>query len=548
MDRDNYNIDDILEEVKRHKESADAPKIEEAPEVEEIPEVEEAPEVEEFLDEEIIEIEETPEEEEIPEAEEIIEIEEAPEEEDLPEAEAQDGSMVNLFDLADDEDEKPEEDELPIYEAEPEAEEAPAKKKATKTTKILRAVIAVLLVLLIAAGGVFVWANGLINNVLKNNDEESTQVATTEEWQGMKTLTENFPEIKETEADELSSLEDMIKTWYYNGAPCSSSHVLNVLLIGEDTRGKQILEEGTRADSAIIASLNIDTKQITLVSVLRDAWAYWEGEAGNEDSGEFGKINGAMSLGNVRCYMRSIENLYKIKLDGYAIVNFTSFEKIIKTLGGVTLEITEAEINEINNHPKRYGNVTIEKTFEGKKGEMKLNGKQALAYCRIRHIDTDNARADRQKTTLIALFNQSKNASTTKLLKIVQDLSPYIKTSFSKNEIVKIARYAISKNWLDYETNMTNIPEYNLKGGNFKPEYLSQWVWKADFPADAYFLQMRLYGKSSITLAKTRVDTAKVRQSGFYKDGARATYDTVENKNYGEVTTLPPTTEKEDDE
>ena len=128
---------------------------------------------------------------------------------------------------------------------------------------------------------------------------------------------------------------------------------------------------GTRADSAIIASLNADTKQIKLTSILRDAYAYWETTPGDESTGKFDKINAAMSTGDIHTYINAVENLYKIKIDNYVIVNFTSFEKIIDTLGGVELELTSAEINEINNHQKRYGNVYIEKTFDGNKGTLK---------------------------------------------------------------------------------------------------------------------------------------------------------------------------------
>jgi len=240
-----------------------------------------------------------------------------------------------------------------------------------------------------------------------------------------------------------------------------------------------------------------------------------------------------------------VEHLYKIDIDNYAIVNFDSFEGIVDALGGVTLELTEAEINEINNHQKRYGHVTIEKTFEGKKGKIKLTGKQALAYCRIRKLDSDNMRADRQKTCLIQIFEQSKDASAAKLLKLVSKLAPYVKTSFGKSEMLKIARYAFSQGWLDFDTQMQNLPDYRLAGGS--ESAVGQWIWRPDFPADAYNLQMTVYGKASITLAKTRVDTKKCPMKGFYKEGAGAMYTTFNNDHYGEATTTT-TTKKETSE
>ena len=557
MAKDNYNIDDILSEVKKRKEAeANGLKDEDKAEARETDTVEEktaeAGETPDKAKEEEP-AEETPQAEETETADEAAAEEEVSTESEIEdetdgetEVDGEESDMVNLMELAEEEGKE----DFNLYEEEPEEEAAkPRKKKKSKTKKILTAIIAMLLVLIIAAGAVFaITANDWINDIVKQSQDEENPTATTEQWQGMKKLVENFDPIQETEATELSSLEDMIKTWYYNGTPCSSTHVLNVLLIGEDTRGKNILDEGTRADSSIIVSINVDTGKITLTSILRDSWAYWETEKGNEESGQFGKINGAMSLGDVKTYKRSIEQLYKIKLDGHAIVNFSSFKSIVDALGGVELELTQAEITEINSHPKTYGDVWITKKFEGDKGVQKLNGRQALAYCRIRHIDSDGARADRQKTCLIKIFEQAKGASTTRLLKVIKKLIPYIKTSFGKNEIIKMSTYALSEGWVDYDVETTNIPEMNLKGGTFKPDFGGQWIWRADFPADAYMLQKRIYGKTSVTLAHVRVDTKTVRQKGFFKDGARATTETYVNDNYGEESTLPPTTKEDEQE
>lgn len=503
-----YNIDDILSEVKKRREENEkeilAEKSRPVPAQQEPSEPAEEPKTApEMPKEEKNEPENT--------------VAEQPEEA---------GGAEDIFEIT--------EDESAPMSNEPEAaEEIIPPKKGSKALKI---VIAVLIALIVMAVAGLAVANNWINSVVKNSDNT---VATTEsEWKGMSELEESFEPIQETEATELSSLEDMIRTLYYNGTPASSTHVLNVLLIGEDTRGEEILDEGTRADSAILVSVNIDTKTITLTSILRDSWAYWETTEGDEETGSFGKINGAMSSGDINAYINCLEKLYKVKIDNYAIVNFSSFEKIVDKLGGVKLKITEDEINEINNHPKRYGNVTIEKTFEGTEGKMKLSGKQALAYCRIRKIDSDNARADRQKTCLIQIFKQTKNASAAKLISVVNALIPYVKTGFGKSEIVKIARYAISQGWLGFDIVTESVPQQNLKGGVTRGSFGGQWIWRADFPADAYVLQTRLYGKSSITLAKIRVDTKTVRQEGFFSEGYRATSATYVNEAYGEATTL----------
>lgn len=567
MDKDSYNIDSILSEVKKRREEnekeikerdkaskpepkvnsvpqkkAPEPKAETAAEKKapagqkekDIPEKKKTEQAAEPVIKETAPISK-----EMPKAEETPEPVEKPVAEDIPEADEESGmnnGMVDILQLT-------EEPETAVEEESPVPAE-PEKKKMTKGKKTAVTVIIILAILLIGAGiFAYVWAQGALNKVTDNKDNT---VATTEsQWTGMNKLVENFEPIQETEATELASLQDMIKTWYYNGVPCSSSHVLNVLLIGEDTRGDEILDEDTRADAAIIASVNIDTKQITLTSVLRDTYAYWETTEGDKSTGQFGKINGAMSTGDINAYINCVENMYKIDIDNYVIVNFDSFESIVDALGGVTLEITTAEINEINSHQKRYGNVTIEKTFEGNSGEIELTGEQALAYCRIRKLDSDNARADRQKTCLIEIFNEAKDASNVKLLKIVNSLIPYVKTGFSKSEIVQIAKYAFSQGWLKFDTQMTTVPEARINEKGAGGTYYGAWCWKSDFPQDAYNLQTMLYGKSSITLAHIRVDVLKCRETGFYSDGYAATTSTITNNNYGEVTTLETTTKKE---
>lgn len=535
-----YNIDDILSEVKRKREEEAAEAENSAAEAEAEPTAVLSDAEEPAAEEETEEVTEPEAPDAEPETAEDGEAEANAEPEAEEEAEAADAEGVNIMDVA-------EEEEAP---AEPEENETSGEqpKKKSKMKKILLAVLFTLLAIVIA-GGIFLAVKGYgwLETLEKNKENASV---TMEEWQGMKNRPTVFDPIQETEATELSSLEDMVRTWYYNGAPCSTNKVINVLLIGEDTRGKEIIEDDTRADAAIIASVNTETKEIVLTSVLRDSWSYWETTPGDESTGHFGKLNESMSTGNLSVYINALERLYKVNIDGYAIVNFTSFEKIINTLykNGIELELTDAEINEINNHQGRYGGVTIEKTFEGSKGKMRLNGKQALAYCRIRHIDTDNARADRQKTTLMTIYKDFKDSSTARKMKLIDKLVPYVSTSFSSNEIIKIATYAISHGWMGYEIRSFNYPEINVTGGIYRPQFRNQWIWRADFPADAYDMQTRIYGKSCITLAHIRVDTKTVGQSGFYKDGARATYDTYTNPAYGEFTTCVPYPEDEENE
>lgn len=556
-----YNIDDILSEVKKRREEAEAQiksdsdekeivgsLVNDEPTVEPTTEPIEEP-IEEPVEEPVESADNTVDEDEFVDASTIEEYTEEPEQADEPIPEqadepAPEEDTANEEELVDAqalvEQEEPAEEPFVISmdsnsERADRKEKRKEKKKKKKKNTAIRVICILLIIILSACLVVFLYVNNALNQVTDDDNPQST----TESAMAMDKLIENFQPIEETDAAQISSFQDMIKQWYRNGTPASSSRVLNILLVGEDTRGKDVLESGTRADSAIIASLNADTKQIKLTSILRDAYAYWETTPGDESTGKFDKINAAMSTGDIHTYINAVENLYKIKIDNYVIVNFTSFEKIIDTLGGVELELTSAEINEINNHQKRYGKVYIEKTFDGNKGTLKLTGKQALAYCRIRKIDSDNMRANRQKICISKVFGDMKDASSVQLLKILNDMVPYIRTDMSKNNIVKTAKYALKEGWINFDIKSSNVPEYRNDESGAGGIFYGAWCWKADYPMDAYMLQMDIYGKSSITLARTRVDYINCRERGFYSELGYPTTETILNEHYGEVTTRP---------
>ena len=401
--------------------------------------------------------------------------------------------MVDLFSLAGGE------AILPQKAEEPKKEEK-VKFSKTKKGKAIISIIVVLLVMIVAAGvfAIF-YANNLLNKVT-DDKKGGTDYEMSTYYNGMDFLKANFPTIEEASAGDVYSYKEYLKQWYQNGDPVSSTHVLNILLIGEDTRDEKITDT-SRADSAIIASINVDTKEIHLTSVLRDLYVYFEVDG----KGQYGKINAAASMGGMKCYINTIERYYKIAINNYAVVNFNSFPKIIDALGGVPIKITSAEINEINNHPRVYGNVTIKQTFDGTEGTMKLNGKQALAYCRIRHIDSDGARANRQKTVLNAILNKVKKSGTVDTVKTVNQLAGYVYTGYNKKELISIGNTALRDGWLDYEMKTKNVPAVeNCKGGSRFSAAPGNWIWLADIPKDAYELQMEIYGKSNIKLSENR--------------------------------------------
>lgn len=532
MEKESYSIDDILSEVKKRREEqeralkkevsnkeekgADSPKpvAEKTAVTKEEPkpqaqkkqsalkmknEVNDSQEEKPEFDEVVISKdngETAQEDEEIP-----SEKEEAPEKEESREQTAEalpeeNEGMVDILQLSEDAAEQI----IPQ-----EQQDKPVKKKffKTKKGKIVKAIIIILVILIVAAG---IYAAIYINNMLNDvADDDSEPYQAVEYYDGMDFLQEDFPMIEEQSAYDVYSYKEYLKYWYQNGDPVRSSHVMNILLIGEDTRDEEI-SDTSRADSAIIVSINIDSGNIYMTSILRDLYVYYEVNG----EGYYGKINEAASNGGMNTYINTIERYYKVSIDNYAVVNFASFPKIIDALGGVEVALTDAEVYEVNNHQTRYGYVTLPQAqydAEGSPQKVMLTGEQALAYCRIRKIDSDNARADRQKTVLSELFSMMKSSGTLDAVKVVNQLSQYTKTGYTKKELISIGNLALRDGWLNYNIQTTNVPSTeNSQGGQYFSVSYNNWIWLADIPKDAYDLQMMIYGKSNIQLSENRPD------------------------------------------
>lgn len=532
MEKESYSIDDILSEVKKRREEqeralkkevsnkeekgADSPK----PVAEKTAVTKEEPKPQAQKKQSALKMknEVNDSQEEKPEFDEVViskdngetaqedeeissEKEEAPEKEESREQTAEalpeeNEGMVDILQLSEDAAEQI----IPQ-----EQQDKPVKKKffKTKKGKIVKAIIIILVILIVAAG---IYAAIYINNMLNDvADDDSEPYQAVEYYDGMDFLQENFPMIEEQSAYDVYSYKEYLKYWYQNGDPVRSSHVMNILLIGEDTRDEEI-SDTSRADSAIIVSINIDSGNIYMTSILRDLYVYYEVNG----EGYYGKINEAASNGGMNTYINTIERYYKVSIDNYAVVNFASFPKIIDALGGVEVALTDAEVYEVNNHQTRYGYVTLPQAqydAEGNPQKVMLTGEQALAYCRIRKIDSDNARADRQKTVLSELFSMMKSSGTLDAVKVVNQLSQYTKTGYTKKELISIGNLALRDGWLNYNIQTTNVPSTeNSQGGQYFSVSYNNWIWLADIPKDAYDLQMMIYGKSNIQLSENRPD------------------------------------------
>lgn len=211
------------------------------------------------------------------------------------------------------------------------------------------------------------------------------------------------------------------------------SEIVNVLLVGVDTRGEF---NDSRTDSIIIASIDPTTKKVKLTSLMRDMYVEIPGKGYN-------KINAAFEMGNMELLKKTIAYNFGLTVDNYIAVDFQGFQDLIDTLEGVELDIKGYEVNETNKYIKEF-NGNNSKLIETS-GMQKLNGQQALAYCRIRKVgNNDYERTERQRRVLSLLLAKIKDTSVLNYPKLYSTISNYVKTNIPFESMVKIV-YTVFK-------------------------------------------------------------------------------------------------------
>lgn len=205
-------------------------------------------------------------------------------------------------------------------------------------------------------------------------------------------------------------------------------YVKNYLIMGiEEING------GGRTDSMMIVSINTKDNTVKLSSLLRDTYVSIPGHKNN-------KLNAAYALGGADLLIDTIEQSYKIKIEGYAHVNFEAFENIIDRLGGVNIELGAKEASYLN----RTNYISNPAYRNVKEGWNTLNGNQALGYCRVRKVETlggansDYGRTLRQRRVLNAIFDKYKSSGIIEMMSIAKDCLQYITTDLSASEITSI--------------------------------------------------------------------------------------------------------------
>ena len=213
-----------------------------------------------------------------------------------------------------------------------------------------------------------------------------------------------------------------IKKKNSNSAKQVDSKVFNIYISGIDTYGS--ISTVSRSDVNIIMTVNMNTHKILLTTTPRDAYVKIPG--GGAD--QYDKLTHAGIYG-VETSEKTLENLYGIKIDYYARINFTSFLKLIDQLGGVTVHNDQAF-------------TSLHGKFDFPVGDIQMNSEQALGFVRERYsLDGgDNDRGKNQEKVISAIVNKLASLdSVSNFTSIVNNLQDSVQTNMSLDTINALA-------------------------------------------------------------------------------------------------------------
>ena len=312
-----------------------------------------------------------------------------------------------------------------------------------KTIKIIAIVLAVLLLLVVAVAGVaFLWLDKTLDRMNYTPSDTTigyVQATIIEREDGI--IMETDPDTGETipmatdpdtgewvpveslPTGPVVDVEDLYfpEGWELPDMEDQGKDIVNIMLVGQDARPG---EAAQRSDAMIMMTFNRKTGQIFLTSFLRDQYVQIPGFGST-------KLCHSYSYGGMTLLNETVKNHYGIEVDGNVTFNFEGFEQIIDMLGGVEIELSAAEAKALND--------LVAGKWSLKEGKQVLTGKQALRYSRLRHIDSDFQRTERQRKVILSIIDAYKGCTISEMMKILEEAMPLITTNIPKNQIYTYA-------------------------------------------------------------------------------------------------------------
>jgi len=303
----------------------------------------------------------------------------------------------------------------------------PKKKRGLKIFLIILAVILVIAAGAVTAGAIYY--NRMMNKMNIIELPEDTYVYT-EETQ----LTEATEAVTET-----AQIETTEETTVVTEPPrATAEDIINILVVGQSSRAG---EESRMADTTMLVSLNTFDGTVTVFSVLRDSYVKLPDYKGHVCGRakftvcyglgyQWGGIAGAMEMTNI-----CMRDNFGVEVDYNIEIDFESFIRVVDLLGGIEIELTEAEANYLNDDD-------LYVLYDVQPGLQYLDGMAALSYARMRKAEGDNdsdiKRSARQRLVIEKLLEKVRYMGLADLQAVADTLLPEITTTMTPTDILEI--------------------------------------------------------------------------------------------------------------
>ena len=338
---------------------------------------------------------------------------------------------------------------------------AKKKKKVKKSQKIIGALIIVIALLCFVVGGIYILFDQYYGSTDYVDDDKVTiDQDVVDQLESQPPI---FAGLSKEELEEIDDLLNLPTT--APDAPANpenpqnppapqlpeiTANTYNILLIGVDVRDVQW---HGNSDSMILVTVNHDTNKIYMTSFMRDLYADIPGYGVR-------KLNAAHAIGGGPLLVQTIQANYGVKIDNYARVDFSSLTTIIDIVGGVDIELSEAEVHAANAGVFEQCEL-LGWDYEANRikasGMQHLSGIQAVAYCRIRKVgNADYGRTARQRAVLMALVNQAKSMGVGQLNTLINQVLPLVTHNVEQGTVLNLISQVPS--FLSYEFVTGRVP------------------------------------------------------------------------------------------
>lgn len=265
-----------------------------------------------------------------------------------------------------------------------------------------------------------------------------------------------------------------------NDSTVDTSNIKSILLIGQDKQGDQTRQ---RSDSMILATLDKDQGTISLTSFMRDLYVAIPGYSST-------RINAAYAYGGMELLDETLEENFGVQIDGNVEVDFEVFKVLVDKVGGIDLELTQAEADYICGRDQSVLYPQPLRTdWDLQEGVNHLDGEQALIHARNRSIgNSDYRRTERQQDVLKAAFAKIKDLNVLEIGGLIKDVLPLVTTDLSLWDMTGYAMDVMSIGTDEIQS--YRIPE----DGSYTPQTIDgMQVLVPDLEQNREYLQQILY-------------------------------------------------------